>query len=220
VKHRRRPRPRAGVASRSSPCGSQIQIECVEVARVQTWQRSSSRWLSQSFATAETLHGEKVMVLGSSRKRSRSFAGTERWRAGSSQQHSQGFAATETYLRRALTRFWVSLRLKGIRNFFLHSRRWMEGGSGWRDSVPMSRANPSDVQGSQLKSSLRGSAAASPTTERCACIMRRWPVPVRQCRCAAVDTGLTEASLSIGQGRHSSSLRASRIQFMMLERAK
>jgi len=45
--------------------------------------------------------------------------------------------------------------------------------------------------------------------------MRWWPVPGARCGCAAGDTGLTGVGLSIGQSRHSSTLRASEVQVQM-----
>lgn len=59
----------------------------------------------------------------------------------------------------------------------------------------------------------------SPTTERDACVMRWWPVPVWRCWSAAGDTGLTGMGLSIGQSVDSSTLRASKVQVQMWEKA-
>lgn len=79
----------------------------------------------------------------------------------------------------------------------------------------MSRTNPSDAEGSALRSSLRGSVVTSPTTERDACVVQRWPVPVWRCWCVAGDTGLTGVGLSIGQSVDSSTLRASEVEVQM-----
>jgi hypothetical protein len=66
--------------------------------------------------------------------------------------------------------------------------------------VQMSSSYPSGTRRRQQGSSLRGSAEASPTTERCACKMRVQPVPVTRQE-GAGDTGLTGACSSVGQGR-------------------
>lgn len=128
--------------------------------------------------SAKALSTRKQGKEGSSRELSRSLAHTE------SEWHDEGDDSSSLLVREARTSSIAQVLRPDIQVL-----------PEWSPKEP-------------ARSSLRGSAEASPTTERCARVMRVWPVPV--CRQAsAVDTGLTGADLSVGQGRHSSTLRAS-----------
>ena len=141
-------------------------------------------------------------------------------RAGVLRRLSQSFASGRQ-MQCAGVMPGILLEPQSVRIFFLRRCRCMWGGPGWRSSsIHVSRTNPSDAEGSEFRSSLRGSVATSPTTEREACAMQWWPVPVRRCGWAADDTGLTGVSLSIGQGVDSSALRASEVQIQLWQEAK
>lgn len=135
-------------------------------------------WEGHREDSAEALSTRKRGRRGSSRELGRSLAHTE------SEWHDEGDDSSSLLVREA--------RMSSIAQVLR----------------PDIQLLPEWIPREPGRSSLRGSAEASPTTERCACVMRVWPVPV--CRQAsAVDTGLTGADLSVGQGRHSSALRAS-----------
>jgi hypothetical protein len=166
VERQRRPQPRGGVAARSR-CGPVIQRG--EGADGRTWAKGSSRGLSQSFANTDSQrHSRSLSVRRASHE---------------AQDEGKGFIAKAQpkICQHGLAKTRPK-RCQGGGEFTKHRRR--AGSSRERkssvaditrrgvSSVQISSSYPSGTRRRQQVSSLRDSAEASPTTERCACIMR------------------------------------------------